>query len=52
MDYMDLAVCCPRKDFKFNHSLTHTDIASSLAEPQLAKPTDFTLTVLTTKQRT
>ena len=23
MDYMDLAVCCPRKAVKLNHSLTH-----------------------------
>ena len=24
MDYMDLAVHCPRKAIKFNHSLTHS----------------------------
>ena len=27
MDYMDLAVCCPRKAVKFNHSLTFIIVA-------------------------
>ena len=49
VDYMDIAVCCLRQVIKFTHSLTHTDITSSLAEPQQAKPTGFKLILLNTK---